>query len=63
MAKFYPPSRLRESELPIVQCVWRGNKSGQAPAVRVSKTNHSLGTGIYAVDLAARLKKNNQVPW
>jgi hypothetical protein len=30
----------------------RGNKSGQASAVRVSKTNHFLSDGIYVVDFA-----------
>ena len=31
----------------------RGNKSGQDSGVRVSKANHSLSAGIYAVDFAA----------
>jgi hypothetical protein len=31
----------------------RGNKSGQASGVRVSKANHSLSAGIYAVDFGA----------
>ncbi len=30
----------------------RGNKSGQASAVRVSKTNHSRSDGIYAVNFS-----------
>ena len=31
----------------------RGNKSGRATAMRVSKAKHSPGAGIYAVDFAA----------
>ena len=31
----------------------RGNKSGQAAAVRVSKATHSRSAGIYAFDFAA----------
>ena len=35
----------------------RGNKSGQASAVRVSKTNHSRSDGIYAVDFSGYPEK------
>jgi hypothetical protein len=35
----------------------RGNKFGQASAVRVSMTNHSLNDGIYAADFAGCPKK------
>ncbi len=34
-----------------------GNKSGQVFALRISKVNHLLSAGIYAVDLAARPEK------
>jgi hypothetical protein len=35
----------------------RGNKFGQASAVRVSMTNHSLKDGIYAADFAGSPEK------
>ncbi len=43
----------------------RGNKSGQASAVRVSKTNHSRSDGIYAVDFSGcpeKLPRPKQKP-
>ena len=33
--------------------IGRGNKSGRASAMRISKAKHSLSAGIYAVDFAA----------